>query len=151
MAAPAICATTGVVRCAFGSIDLATQLGVDPADKQALLFARSALVMASAAALIAPPVDGVTTALRDRDVLMADLAHAKRLGMTAKLCVHPSQIAAVHAAAAPAAADILWARGALDAADVDGSAVDVGGQLVDTPVIARARGIVAAGERLTAR
>ena len=62
-----ICAAPGVVRCAFGSIDLATELGIDPCDREALLWARSVLVMASTAASIAPPVDGVTTALRDAD------------------------------------------------------------------------------------
>ena len=51
LGAAAICAAPGVVRCAFGSIDLATELGIDPGDREALLFARSTLVMASTGGL----------------------------------------------------------------------------------------------------
>src|SRR6476620_2342195 len=102
LGAAAICAAPGVVRCAFGSIDL----GIDLGDREALLWARSVLVMASRAASIAPPVDGVTTALRDEDTLTADVTYARRLGMTGKLCIHPSQIHPVHAALAPSAAEL---------------------------------------------
>lgn len=139
----AICATTGVVRCAFGSIDLATELGIDPRDREALLWARSVLVMASAVASIASPVDGVTTALRDDDTLTADVRYARRLGMTGKLCIHPSQVRPVHAALAPSAAELDWARRILDLARSDGSVAGVDGEMVDAPVVERARRIMA--------
>jgi citrate lyase subunit beta/citryl-CoA lyase len=142
-ASTAICATPGVVRCAFGSMDLATELGIDPCDREALLWARSALVMASAAASIAPPVDGVTTALRDEDTLTADVRYARRLGMTGKLCIHPSQVRPVHTALAPSAAELDWARRILDLARPDGSAAGVDGQMVDAPIVERARRILA--------
>jgi citrate lyase subunit beta / citryl-CoA lyase len=45
-----ICSAPNVARVAFGSVDLAAELGVDPNDREALVFARSALVVASAAA-----------------------------------------------------------------------------------------------------
>src|SRR5690606_19585201 len=48
--ARAVCSAPGVVRPAFGSVDLAAELGVDPASYYALLHARSALVLAAAAA-----------------------------------------------------------------------------------------------------
>jgi len=143
LGAAAICAAPGVVRCAFGSIDLATELGIDPGDREALLWARSVLVMASRAASIASPVDGVTTALRDVDTLTADVRYARRLGMTAKLCIHPSQIHPVHAALAPSAAELDWARRILDRAGPDGSATTVDGQMIDAPVVERARRILA--------
>ena len=43
-----ICAVAGVVRLAFGSIDFAAQLGIDPAQRDALLHARSVMVLAPA-------------------------------------------------------------------------------------------------------
>jgi len=134
------------VRCAFGSIDLATELGIDPGDREALLWARSVLVMASRAASIASPVDGVTTALRDVDTLTADVRYACRLGMTGKLCIHPSQIRPVHAALAPSAAELDWARRILDRAGPDGSATTVDGQMIDAPVVERARRILACAQ-----
>ncbi|MFD0513971.1 HpcH/HpaI aldolase/citrate lyase family protein [Streptomyces aureus] len=49
-----VCCAPGVVRAAFGSVDLATELGVRHDDTLALAYARSRLVMASAAAGVAP-------------------------------------------------------------------------------------------------
>jgi citrate lyase subunit beta/citryl-CoA lyase len=135
-AAREVCAARGVVRVAFGSIDLAAQLGVDPGSHRALLHARSTLVLAAAAAGCAPPLDGVTTALDDPDVLRRDTEHAVELGFTGKLCVHPRQVGPVHAALRPSEEDIAWAHRVLAAGE---SAVAVDGQLVDRPVLLRAR------------
>jgi citrate lyase subunit beta/citryl-CoA lyase len=135
-AARELCAAPGVVRAAFGSIDLAAQLGVDPNSRTALLHARSTLVLAAAAAGCAPPVDGVTTALDDPEALTGDTAHAVELGFTGKLCVHPRQLAPVHAALRPTDAELEWARSVLRAGT--GGAVAVDGHLVDRPVLLRA-------------
>jgi citrate lyase subunit beta/citryl-CoA lyase len=135
-AAGEVCAAAGVVRPAFGNIDLAAELGVDPASHPALLFARSALVLAAAAAGCAPPIDGVTAALDDPAVLRRDVEHALELGYTAKLCVHPRQIGPVHDALRPSEEDIAWANRVLGAGE---SATAVGGHLVDRPVQLRAR------------
>jgi len=135
-----ICAVPGTVRAAFGNVDLAGQLGVAPDDHIALGYARSRLVSASAAAGIAAPIDGVTTAIRDADALAADLAHARRLGFTAKLCVHPGQVEQVGVAFAPTEEERRWARAVLDAQQ---SLAVVDGQMVDRPVIERARRILA--------
>ncbi|AGP59599.1 HpcH/HpaI aldolase/citrate lyase family protein [Streptomyces rapamycinicus] len=131
-----VCTTPGVVRAAFGNIDLAAQLGVAPDDHTALTFARSRLVLASAAAGIAPPVDGVTTAVRDTAALRTDTAHARRLGFTGKLCIHPAQLPLVAEGFAPSAEELRWARAVLDAGD---SVTTVDGQMVDKPVLERAR------------
>ncbi len=135
----------GVVRLAFGSVDLAAELGVDPEDHRALDAARFALVLASAAAGIAPPIDGVTTAIGRHDLLAADLAHARRLGFGAKLCVHPGQVTAVNESFLPDAEELIWA-GKVTAAD-RGEAVVVDGRMVDRPVVERARHVLARAER----
>lgn len=96
-----VCATVGAVRAAFGNVDLAGQLGVVHDDHLALAYARFRLVSAAVAVDMCPPVDGVTTGVRNVDALVADIAHARRLGFTGKLCIHPAQIAAVAAHFAP--------------------------------------------------
>ncbi len=136
-AAQVLCGVSTVVRPVFGSIDLAAALGVDPASRTALLHARSALVLAAAAAGCAPPVDGVTAALDDPGAVRDDTAHAVELGFTGKLCVHPRQVPVVHEALRPSEAELAWARSVL-AAGSSGEAVAVGGQLVDRPVLLRA-------------
>jgi citrate lyase subunit beta/citryl-CoA lyase len=139
-AAMALCAVENVARMAFGSVDLATQLGVRHDDEVALGYARSRLVLASTANGIAPPIDGVTTALGDEAVLQADIQHARRLGFGGKLCIHPKQVAAVRKGFAPTEEELAWARRVLEAGE-SASAVD--GQMVDRPVLERARRLLA--------
>lgn len=143
LAAAEIAGHPGVARMAFGSIDLAAELGVDPENRATLLFARSTLVLASAAAGIAPPIDGVTTALGDPSVLADDVAYAARIGLSAKLCIHPRQVRTAHRCFAPSAAEIEWAQRILDSVRTDGAAVAIDGHMVDAPVVARAERILA--------
>ncbi|MFA5711770.1 CoA ester lyase [Mycolicibacterium sp.] len=148
-AATELCAVPGVARVAFGSIDLANELGVDPEDREALLLHRSTLVLASVLAGVAPPIDGVTTVFTETGPVTDDFTYAGRLGMSAKLCIHPAQVAAVHAAAAPSEADIAWATKVVAAAETaDGSAAAVDGRMIDLPVVDRARRILAVAQRV---
>jgi citrate lyase subunit beta/citryl-CoA lyase len=147
-----ICAVPAVARVAFGSIDLANELGVDPNDREALLLHRTMLVLASAAAGLAPPIDGVTTSFVEIDSVTADFRYVRRLGMGAKLCIHPAQVPAVHAAARPSQAEVEWANRIMAAVEADGetdsgSASAVEGQMVDVPVVERARRILTSAAR----
>ncbi|MGV9670087.1 MULTISPECIES: HpcH/HpaI aldolase/citrate lyase family protein [unclassified Gordonia (in: high G+C Gram-positive bacteria)] len=145
--AGALAELDAVVRLGFGAIDFAVDIGVDPNDREALLFARSALVLASTAAGIAAPIDGVTTALREPDVLVDDVRYAARVGMPGKLCIHPAQVSAVHDCLAPTDDQIAWARSILEAAGQGSAAVAVDGHMVDPPVVARAERILASVNR----
>jgi citrate lyase subunit beta / citryl-CoA lyase len=142
LGATAICALGPVVRPAFGSVDLAAQLGVDHNAHHALHHMRSALVLAAAAAGCGAPVDGVTTSLADDSRLHADLEHAIALGFTAKLCIHPRQVAIANQRLTPSAADVEWARQVIAAAQ-DGAVTVRDGQMIDRPVILRAQAILA--------
>lgn len=138
-----IAAFPGVVRLAFGSIDFQVETGIQGDDTE-LLYARSHLVLASAAAGIAPPVDGVTTSTDDHERVLADTRRAQRLGFGGKLCIHPLQVAAVHQGFRPAPPDLEWARGVLAAlAASGGGAIRYQGRMVDKPVVQRARQILA--------
>jgi citrate lyase subunit beta/citryl-CoA lyase len=130
------------VRIAFGSIDYAADLGMAHAC-DSLLAARSALVLAARLGGQAAPWDGVTTDLKDAQVITGDARHALQLGFGGKLLIHPSQIAPARQGFAPAADDIAWARRVVAAAQVDGSAVKLDGAMVDAPVIKRAQAILA--------
>jgi citrate lyase subunit beta/citryl-CoA lyase len=137
-----VAAAPGVVRLAIGNVDLSAELGVDPASHAALAYSRGRLLLASAAASIAAPIDGVTMAIDSSEVLAADLAVTRELGFGGKLCIHPRQVDPVNTALSPTADEIAWARRILDSAPAEGvSTVD--GLMVDPPVIARATGIVA--------
>ncbi len=135
-----------VARLAFGSFDLAAELGVSPDDREAMAPARGALVLASAAAGLPPPVDGVTGYVPDVGALRADVEHARRLGFTGKLCIHPRQVEPAAEALSPSHAEILWAQAVVQAAATTGGVAVIEGRMVDKPVLDRAARLLA-GQR----
>ena len=142
--APRLGEVPQVVGLAFGSIDYALDIGgIDPEDRVALRHARSSLVWAARMAGLPPPLDGVTARLNDEAALAADLHEARRLGFGGKLCIHPRQVAAVHAAFAPTATELAWANRVV-AAGGDGAAVQLDGAMIDRPVLERAQRLLAA-------
>jgi crotonobetainyl-CoA:carnitine CoA-transferase CaiB-like acyl-CoA transferase/citrate lyase beta subunit len=141
--APAIARCPAVTRLAFGSIDFAAD--IDAAhDDEALLTARAALVIASRAAGKPAPVDGVTAVLDRPEAVAQDAARARRLGFGGKLCIHPAQVPAVTRAFCPSEAETAWAREITDAAaKLNGAGAGRSdGQMIDKPVIDRARRIL---------
>ena len=130
----------------FGSIDFCVDLGIEGDDHE-LDYFRSQLVLASCLAGIAAPVDGVTTAINDEQVLQSDTLRGKRFGFGGKLCIHPKQIAVVRAAYLPSAAEVAWAQRVVAAATAaHGGAVAVDGKMVDRPVILKAERILQQAE-----
>lgn len=138
----ALAQAPGVARLVLGHLDLAAELGLDPDDTLRLWPARFALVAASAAAGLPSPVDGVTTEVRDADVVRRETATSLVGGFTAKLCIHPAQVAEVHAALAPAPEEVVAAERLL-AAVAGRSVAVVDGRMVDRPVLLRAEAVLA--------
>ena len=142
-----------VAKLMLGVVDLALELGATPGPEgRELLHARSALVVDSVAAGLGGPIDGPCTAIGDERALREETAAAKALGFAAKACIHPAQIAVVHDVFTPPAEELEQARRIVVAADEAAAggrgAVAVDGQMVDAPVVARARRLLADGEAL---
>jgi citrate lyase subunit beta / citryl-CoA lyase len=136
-----IAAATGVARLAFGSLDYMVDLAIE-SGSMALDFAVAQIAVASRAAGLASPVAGVTPDM-DTARVSADMLHAKSLGFGAKMCIHPSQLAAVRAALAPTAAELAWAQRVLQAwAASGGGAIQLDGKMVDRPVVLKAEHII---------
>src|SRR4051794_38925953 len=131
----------------LGTVDLAAQLGATPGpDGTELLHARSTLVVDAIAAGLVGPIDGPCTAIDDERALRAETVAAKALGFAAKACIHPGQLETVHDVFAPTEHELGWARRVVAAAEGGRGAVAVDGQMVDAPVVARARRLLAAYE-----
>jgi citrate lyase subunit beta / citryl-CoA lyase len=143
--AAAIARGPRVVRLQLGEADLCADLGVTPGpDERELLWVRSQVVVASAAAGIDPPVAPVSTNFRDPDALAESTAALRRLGFLGRACVHPAQLPVVHAAFTPTSAEVEAAQdviGRYDDARAAGSGVcvDARGRLVDEAVVRSAR------------
>ncbi|CAM01631.1 citrate lyase subunit beta/citryl-CoA lyase [Saccharopolyspora erythraea NRRL 2338] len=140
-----IATAPGVARLAFGHLDFATDTGISPTepDEPELLFACSQLVIASRTTGLPGPIAGITTSTRSHAAVTADARRQRRLGFTAKLLIHPDQVAAAHEAFAPTQAELGWALEVLNTR-TDAGATQVNGEMVDPPVIARAQAIVRA-------
>ncbi|WP_138934812.1 HpcH/HpaI aldolase/citrate lyase family protein [Roseovarius arcticus] len=131
-------------RLAFGSIDYAADLGMGHT-RASLAAARSALVLAARLAGQPAPLDGVTTAIRDAAMIEDDCRHAVEMGMGGKLIIHPAQLKAARRGFAPSQDELDWAARVLKAAE-GGAAVQMDGAMIDAPVIARAKALLARAE-----
>jgi len=145
-----IATAPGVWALLLGAVDLGVELRLMPrADGLELLFARSKLVVDSAAAQIAPPIDAVHVDIADADALRVESGLARSLGFGGKACIHPRQVPIVERAFAPSADELERARrvvAAYELARTRGEGVvQVDGAMVDLPVYERARDVV--GER----
>lgn len=140
----AIARAAGVLRLGLGHIDLQADLGLRCGpDEAELAPIRLGMVVASRRAGLPAPVDGVTTATTDAQVLSQDAQRSRRFGFGAKLCIHPAQVAGVHQALAPTEAECAWAERVLAAEALSrGGAFSVDGKMVDPPVLLLARQIL---------
>ncbi|WZB62170.1 CoA ester lyase [Achromobacter xylosoxidans] len=146
-----VAATPGVARLAFGSLDYALDLGLSPDSPGAgivLDHARIQVLLQTRAVGLPPALDGVFPGVQDTAGLARAASRAQQMGFGGMLCIHPAQVPLIHQAFAPSAAELDWARRVL-AAHRDGGpgAFMLDGRMVDAPVIARARQVLAqAGE-----
>lgn len=144
--------TPAVEALVLGAIDLGLALGLEPReDGLELLFARSSLVLDSAAAGLRGPIDQVWTTLRDEAGLQRDCALARSLGFRGKACIHPEQVSVVNDAFSPSSEELARARDvvrAFEDAAADGrGAVAFDGEMIDLPVVERARQLLADAKR----
>jgi citrate lyase subunit beta/citryl-CoA lyase len=133
----------------LGGEDLVKDLGaVRTREGQELAHARAHLVIAARAAG-AVAIDTIYADLVNLDGLLADARRARKLGYSGKLLIHPAQIEPVHNAFAPSLEEMEHARRvveAFEAAEARGEGViALEGQMIDAPVVARARQVLAAG------
>jgi citrate lyase beta subunit len=144
--------TERVAALVLGAVDLGIELGLEPrADGQEVLYARSRLVLESAAAGIRSPFDLVHVDTRDDQGLEAEARLARSLGFRGKACIHPAQVDIVNRVFSPTTDEVERARRVVDAYErglADGrGAVALDGEMIDLPVVERARRVLAETER----
>jgi citrate lyase subunit beta/citryl-CoA lyase len=144
--APAIAASSPrVLGLMFGAEDFGRELGLPTAregEARDLIHARSAIVIAAASAHV-QAVDGVWVDLNDSAGLVGFARQSRRLGFSGMSLIHPSQIDPINTVFSPTAEEIDYAQKVLHAFDDaqargDGS-IAFGGQLIDRPIVERAR------------
>ena len=143
-------ASPRVVAMTLGVEDYATEMGV-AATPGLLRPAAFQVIQAARAKGIAPLVVPHSMAdFRDLEGLEEAASFARSVGGTGGYAVHPDQVAVLNRIFSPSAEERAWAVRVLDAAeqaDLEGSAIfKVDGQMIDLPLITRARNIARAAD-----
>jgi citrate lyase subunit beta/citryl-CoA lyase len=133
----AIAFATGVSRMAFGAVDFARD--VDATHRSLFDSARAQIVIASAAAGLVAPIDSPCVSIRDQKVIKRETKRAAACGFTAKMCIHPEQLDTVMRGLYPSKEQVAWA---VRVVELEGGATQLDGEMIDKPVVDRAKRIL---------
>jgi len=129
-------------RLVFGSADYLADIGA-AFSTEVLSYPRTRLVIASRAFSLPSPVDGPAIVMKDVDAIRADSQDAQALGMGAKLCIHPAQVPVVNDVFGVSDELRRWATAVLAEAQNHSGAFSFEGDMIDEPILKRARLILA--------
>jgi citrate lyase subunit beta/citryl-CoA lyase len=152
LAAQALAAAHGVVALMWGAEDLVASLGgsssrhPDGRYRDVAVHARSTVLLAAGAAGIAA-IDTVHLQIDDQEGLSEEARDAVAVGFVATACIHPSQVPVIRQAYRPSEAEIGEATELLAAAAATPGVFRFRGRMVDGPVLAHARSVLARASR----
>jgi citrate lyase subunit beta/citryl-CoA lyase len=135
----------------FGAEDLAADIGGTRSEAgMEVLYARSHVALHARAAGVLC-ADQVFVRLDDDDQFERDARFGKSLGYHGKMCLHPRQVPLAHRAFRPTAEEVSAARRILAAyeseeAKAHGGVIRLDGEMVDEPMVRRARQVLASIE-----
>jgi citrate lyase subunit beta / citryl-CoA lyase len=145
-----------VKRIAFGAGDYSNDVGLSPTlDEAELADARARLVLASRAAGCENPIDSPWFHLTEQAAFLRALERSRRGGFQGRLCVHPDQIGPVNESYLPTDDELARAERIIaafrEAEEKGSAAIQVDGQMIDYPIVHRARAVVEAAREARAR
>ena len=144
-------ASARVFALVTGSEDLATAMGAEPTPEVLRLPKLMVHLAAKAAGLASFGLLRSVADFRDMDGVKRAAREARDFGFDGAACVHPSLVPILNAAFSAAPEEIERARrlvAAFDAAQAAGQGAFVfDGKMVDEPVVARARALLARAEQ----
>jgi citrate lyase subunit beta/citryl-CoA lyase len=147
-------ASPRVTGLMFGAEDLGKEMGLPlrrEGEAADMLLPRSMLVLAAAAANV-QAVDGVWPDLQDVEGLKRYALQSRRLGFGGMSLIHPGQIEPINQIFGPTEDEVAYCQRVIEAFDAavargDGS-IAFGGQLIDLPIVERAKRTVALAAQL---
>lgn len=141
-----------VTSAYFGAEDYIADLGgVRTGAGLEVLYPRSRVAMLARLYGVAA-FDIVVTKLRDDPAFLEDARTGRSLGYGGKLCIHPAQVALSHQVFSPSPEEIERAHSLLAAYELGQQSgrgvISFEGQMVDAPMLIRARAVLASAEVL---
>lgn len=146
-AAPEIASAPETTALGFGGEDLTADINaIRTPEGDELAYARQRIVLAAAAGEVTA-TDTVYTDLEDLEGLANDTRSAVEMGYQGKAAIHPSQIEVINDVFTPDPSELEWAERVLEAErKTDAGVFTVDGQMIDSPLIEKARMIIARAE-----
>lgn len=146
-----IASVDGVFQLMLGEADLGADIGM-AADDPGWNVLRVAVIVASAAALLEPPVAPVDPDISNQVQFKAETERMRRMGFGSRAVIHPLQVNIVNTVFTPNQSEIDAAYRLIadhTAAQSSGKGVylDDRGRMVDEAIVRRARRILKAVER----
>ena len=132
----------------WGGEDLAAELGAVNRDEHGYTdtfrLARSLCVLGASAAEVTA-IDSACMDYQDLEALQRECREARRAGFTAKLAIHPRQVAVINDAFTPSEAEVGWARRvvAAFASQPELGVVGIDGKVIDRPHLRLAERLLA--------
>lgn len=156
--AHSICKSSKRIQwAAFGAEDFSADMGIsrsvdetahhiaEPGSEIGLAYPRSAVAVAARAAGV-HVLDTPYTKFRDIEGLKTEARLAKSIGYKGKLAIHPAQVEIIESVFKPSETEIHRAREVLkiaaEAENEGRGSVSLNGEMIDMPVILRARNIM---------
>jgi citrate lyase beta subunit len=140
-------ASDRVAALAFGAEDFSAEMGIVRSRTETeLLYARSCIVT-SARAAGRDAVDSPCLDIRNPERVREAGHHARNLGFTGKLAIHPSQLEIINEVFSASEQELESARRTLDAASPETGVFSLDGRMVDEPILKRARQVVSRATR----
>lgn len=140
-------ASPRVAALGVGSEDLCTELEAEPGADALYAFGMQVVAAARAAGVLPMGSVGAFADFSDLEAYRASLRRSRRLGFGCAACIHPSQVALINEEYGPSPAEVDRARrliAAFEVAVAEGrGAVAFEGQMIDLPVVERARKVLA--------
>lgn len=142
-----------VLTMMIGEYDFAADLGMElTPDGLGMLVHRSRLILACAAADLAPPIAPVHVDFRDLDAYRTATEYFRRFGFVGRAAIHPDQVLLINEIYTPTIEEIDRARELLAIHDLaltegKGVSIDDEGRMVDEAVVRSARRVLDLGTR----
>lgn len=134
----------------WGAEDLSAEIGAAQTRDETgcytdvFRFARLSTILAATAAEVTP-IDTVFPNFRDEEAFRRDCLEGVRDGFTARMAIHPAQIAIINETFTPSAEAVAHARAVIEAFAAAGNAgvVGIDGKMFDRPHLKRAERLLA--------
>ena len=141
-----------VIAVAFGAEDFANDMAIERTeDGNEIAYARAAVCTAAKAAGVTP-LDTPYVSFRNEIGLRKENEVSKQFGFVGRFAIHPLQIKVINESFSPSSKAVDNARRIVEAfelAERQGTgAISIDGNMIDTPIVKRAQGVLDLVERI---